>query len=99
MNNEVITKLVSEFIYTDLADEFLCMKLEAHLKNQLDWLDWLEMKEKLGWVNEDFQDFVDAIKFVRACITLLEDFSVDKDKYKDYLVAANKHSLKLESVF
>jgi hypothetical protein len=96
MNNETVVKLVFEFVHSDTADEFLCMKLETHLKNQL---DWLETKEKSGLTDKDFQDFVDAIKFIRACITLLEDFSVDKDKYKDYLVAANKHSLKLESVF
>lgn len=94
MEEQAFKKLLKEVVYTDLADLFLVVKLEERVKDNLKELEAIKDKldDDLYW-----QDYVDYIAMTRACLKVLEWYSVED--YSDYLVQVNKYSLKLEEVF
>ncbi len=87
-------KIFKEVIYTDLADEFFIVKLETQVEDSFEWLE--SIKDKLDQ-DRHWQDYVDHVALVRACITLLEWYSVEP--YEEWRIKVNKYSLKLDEVF
>lgn len=77
-----------QLVYTDFADDLFVAKLECRAKDSLEWLEGL---------TPESEDFMEHIMAVRACITLLQWYTVDT--YEDLAVAVNKHSLKLEEYY
>lgn len=89
-----VKELLKTIVYTDLADEFLIVKLEKRVEDSFEWLE--SIKDKLDQ-DHHWQDYVDHVAAIRACITLLEWYSVAP--YEEYRIRVNKYSLKLEEVF
>lgn len=88
--------IMEPFLHTDFGDEFLIAKLECSMKVSFEWLEWQSQSPALM---DDlvFQDFVDNIAYVRACIKVLQWFSIND--YTEETVRANKYSLVLEERF
>ena len=91
---DAVKELLKTIVYTDLADEFMIVKLETRVEDSFEWLELI--KDKLDDANQ-WQDYVDHVAAVRACITLLEWYSINM--YEEYRIRVNKYSLKLEEVF
>ena len=89
-----VKELLKTIVYTDLADEFMIVKLETRVEDSFEWLELI--KDKLDDDNQ-WQDYVDHVAAVLACITLLEWYSINM--YEEYRIRVNKYSLKLEEVF
>lgn len=87
--------LMEPFLHTDFGDEFLIAKLEGSMQVSFVWLEW--QSQQLPMDDLVFQDFVDNVAYVRACIKVLQWFSI-KD-YTEEIVRANKYSLVLEERF
>lgn len=89
-----IKEFMEPFLHTDFGDEFLVAKLEDSMWFSFDWLE----HHSQGPLNDlVFQDFVDNIAYVRACIKVLQWFSIND--YTEETVRANKYSLILEERF
>ena len=91
---DAVKELLKTVVYTDLADEFLIVKLETRVEDSFDWLELI--KDKLD-DDSQLQDYVDHVAAIRACITLLEWYSMDM--YEEYRIRVNKYSLTLDEVF
>ena len=91
---DAVKELLKTVVYTDLADEFLIVKLETRVEDSFDWLEL--SKDKLD-DDSQWQDYVDHVAAIRACITLLEWYSMDM--YEEYRIRVNKYSLTLDEVF
>ena len=89
-----VKELLKSVVYTDLADEFMIVKLETRVEDSFEWLEFI--KDKLD-DDSQWQDYVDHVAAVRACITLLEWYSMDM--YEEYRIRVNKYSLVLDDVF
>ena len=82
MVNGNLKAIIKEVIYTDIADEFLVVKLEAMAEDSLKWLSSLTPTDP---------DFHEHMMAVRACVTLLQWYTTDD--YNHLTVEANKYSL------
>ena len=91
---DAVKELLKTVVYTDLADEFLIVKLETRVEDSFEWLEL--SKDKLD-DDSQWQDYVDHVAAIRACITLLEWYSMDL--YEEYRIRVNKYSLTLDEVF
>lgn len=89
---DAVKELLKTIVYTDLADEFMIVKLETRVEDSFEWLELI--KDKLDDDNQ-WQDYVDHVAAVRACITLLEWYSMNM--YEEYRIRVNKYSLKLDT--
>ena len=87
--------LMEPFLHTDFGDEFLIAKLEGSMQVSFVWLEW--QSQQLPMDDLVFQDFVDNVAYVRACIKVLQWFSIND--YTEEIVRANKYSLILEERF
>ena len=89
---DAVKELLKTIVYTDLADEFMIVKLDTRVEDSFEWLELI--KDKLDDDNQ-WQDYVDHVAAVRACITLLEWYSMNM--YEEYRIRVNKYSLKLDT--
>ena len=90
-----IKDLMEPFLHTDFGDEFLIAKLEGSMQFSFAWLEG--QSQRLPVDDLVFQDFVDNVAYVRACIKVLQWFSIND--YTEETVRANKYSLVLEERF
>lgn len=90
-----IKDLMEPLLHTDFGDEFLIAKLEGSMQVSFDWLEG--QSQRLPMDDLVFQDFVDNVAYVRACIKVLQWFSIND--YTEETVRANKYSLVLEERF
>lgn len=88
-------QIMQPFLHTDLADEFLVAKLKDSVRFSLDWLEMFSDRNLT--TDPLFQDFVDNIHHVRACITVLQWYSLDD--YTEYTKEVNKYASTLEKGF
>jgi hypothetical protein len=90
-----VKDLMEPLLHTDFGDEFLIAKLEGSMEFSFNWLEW--QSQQLPMNDLVFQDFVDNVAYVRACIKVLQWFSI-RD-YTEETIRANKYSLILEDRF
>lgn len=88
MANDNLKAILKEFVYTDIADEFLVVKLEARAEDSLEWLSGLKPTDP---------DFHEHVQAVRACVTLLQWYTTET--YNHLTVEANKYSLMLDGEY
>lgn len=93
MSNQ-IKELLKTVVYTDLADEFFIVKLETQVENSFECLE--SIKDKLD-KDHHWQDYVDHVALVRACITILEWYSMEP--FEAWRTKVNRYSYKLNEVF
>lgn len=86
-----LKELMKEVIYTDLADEFLVVKLEESVKDHLYWL------EDPKFPNETEEDCKETILYIRACIVILGWYTTNT--YEDYTIRVNKLAERWEEYY
>lgn len=88
-------KLTKGILESGLLEEVVVDVLEDNLRINFAELSRLSEKEYLG--AGEHQDYISCLEFVRACITILDYFTIND--YTEQQVEANRYSLKLEEWF
>lgn len=96
MNNEQKAKLIDDLIYSDGFDEILVYRLKMSLEDYMESLEGWSKKKDL-WQDKVWQDYVEALKYCRSLVCVLQWFTIDE--YRDEIVQLNRYSLKLEEIF
>lgn len=96
MNIEQKAAQLDSIIYSDGFDELVAYRLKMSLECSMEDLEkWSKVKDLEA--DYRFQDYVDALKYCRSLVTVLEAFTLDD--YTDTIVQLNKYSLVLEEMF
>ena len=96
MNTEQKAAQLDTFIYSDGFDELVAYRLKMSLEGSMEDLEkWSKVKDLEA--DYRFQDYVDALKYCRSLVNVLEAFTLDD--YTDTIVQLNKYSLILEEMF
>ena len=96
MNTEQKAKHFDSIIYSDCFDELVVYRLQMSLESSMEDLEKWSKIEDLE-IDRRFQDYVDALKYCRSLVNVLEAFTLDD--YTDTIVQLNKYSLVLEEMF
>lgn len=94
MDNELAKDILKTFVHSDVGDAIVV----ASLKNSIDSaFMYLRQIESKGYPEHLFQDFVDNVKFIRGCITVLQWYTVDD--FTETTVEVNKYSIAMENMY
>lgn len=96
MNSEQINLMTQELIYSDFAELIIEHRLKGTIK---DCFAWLEGIDDITKVENQYllDDYEDHIEMIRACIKVLQWFTIEN--YEDDVARVNKFSINLEEMF
>ena len=92
---DALTLTVNNLLKGDFTENLVTACIEQDMYTCFDYLDQLDKVKDL----EDYQwsDYADSITHIRACINILQWYTVDK--WDEALIRVNKHSLKFGELY
>jgi hypothetical protein len=94
MDTELAKDILKTFVHSDVGDAIVASSIRSSMDVAFSYLEDIERR---GMPDYLFQEYVDNIAYIRACLTVLQWYTVDS--FDADLIRVNQHSLKLEEVY